>query len=517
MSDEIIIGIDAGTSVIKAVAFDRDGRQLAVAGRPNHYHSHADGAVEQDMRRTWEDTAAVLRELSEHVSDLKQRLVAIAVTAQGDGTWLLDADRQPVGDGLLWLDSRSSSISRAISERDDYQRQFSLTGCGVNGCQQSSQLAWLKQHQPERLQQAQVALHCKDWLYFCMTGELASDPSEAVFTFGNFRTRQYEPEILERFGIADYPHLLPPIVDGVQQAHTLNAQAAAQAGLTAGTPVVLGYVDVVCSALGGGLYDGKNLQVGCTIIGSTGMHMKLSPVEAVELNLHRTGYTMSFPLAGYVAQIQSNMAATLNIDWVLDLALDILDEHGLSLQRDDLLRDADATVLATEAGSVLFHPYISAAGERGPIMEPAARASFVGLDSHHRYAHLLRAVFEGLAHAAYDCYHAMGELPAEIRLTGGAARSVALRTIFSALLDRPVRTLNRAEAGAAGAAMIAAVQTGLYPDLPAIARAWVLPTLEMPEYPDAGLATLYARHTPVYRQARQALQPVWQALQQARN
>src|SRR5437016_11206133 len=187
------------------------------------------------------------------------------------------------------------------------------------------------------------------------------------------------------------------------------------------------------------------------------MHMRLAPdVDAVTLNGEATGYTMAFPVPGHYAQTQSNMAATLNIDWLVDLALDMLAVEGVTRSRSDLIRRLDEEVLHAKPGEVLFHPFISNAGERGPFVAHDACAQFFGLRSRHGYWDLMRAVMEGLAFAARDCYAAMGALPRDVRITGGAARSRALGAIPGAALGSTVRVCNREEAGAAGSGMIPA-------------------------------------------------------------
>jgi erythritol kinase len=128
------------------------------------------------------------------------------------------------------------------------------------------------------------------------------------------------------------------------------------------------------------------------------------------------------------------------------------------------------------------------------------------------YDHMMRAVFEGLCLAARDCYGAMGDIPGEVRITGGAARSQALRLMLASTLDADVRTVSREEAGAAGAAMMAAVQQKIYPDMQACAAQWVDPLLGPATRPDATLTTVYAKTFTQYVQARKALQPVWKAL-----
>jgi erythritol kinase (D-erythritol 1-phosphate-forming) len=160
----------------------------------------------------------------------------------------------------------------------------------------------------------------------------------------------------------------------------------------------------------------------------------------------------------------------------------------------------------------MYHPYISKAGERGPFMEPSARAMFNGLDTTVDYYDMMRSVFEGLAYAARDCYSAMGDIPKEIRVTGGAARSKALRVILASVLNANVRSVSREEAGAAGTAMIAAVQQKLFPDLTACANTWVEPHLGASTEPDTALTTRYEKIFPTYVEARKAMRPVWRNL-----
>ena len=190
MPRDVIIGIDAGTSLIKTVAFTRDGRQLGDYSLPNSYSASAGGHVEQDMLRTWNDTVAALRGLAAAVPDTASRIAAVAVTGQGDGTWLIDDGGRPVAPALLWLDSRAAQLVEEIrgSERNAFL--YRRTGSGLNACQQGPQLAWLQAHAPQTLSRAATAFHCKDWLYFLLTGHRATDPSEATFTCGDFRKRK---------------------------------------------------------------------------------------------------------------------------------------------------------------------------------------------------------------------------------------------------------------------------------------------------------------------------------------
>jgi erythritol kinase len=516
MTRDLIIGIDAGTSVLKSVAFTLDGTQIGLASRPNSYVRFGRGCVEQDMLRTWDDARQTLCDLALIVPDLASRVVGLAVTGQGDGCWLIDAEGEPIGDAPIWLDSRAAEMAAIFVAGPDHAAHYATTGTGLNACQQSIQLAWLHQHQPERLQRAASALHCKDWLYFKLTGVRAVDPSEGIFTYGDFRSRCYAPSVGERLGIAQYAGLLPDIVDGAQTHHGLTAATAAATGLPSGLPVVLGYVDVVCSAIGGGLYDARG-EIGCSILGSTGMHMRMSRgAGAVALNPDCSGYTMALPSPDLYAQIQSNMAATVNIDWAVEMVRQACAMAGIDANRQALLAGVEAHVAAAAPGDALYHPYILQAGERGPFMNADARAQFTGLSTNTTFAGLFRGIYEGLGFAARDCYGVMGKIPDEIRVTGGAARSSVLLQIFAGILGASVRRVMRDETGAAGAAMIAAISLGRYSSLAACADSWVTPTLGALIEPDPDLRAFYDKLFPIYRSVREAMPPVWAALAQAR-
>ncbi|MDB5554108.1 MAG: lyxX [Rhizobium sp.] len=507
----IIIGVDAGTSVIKAVAFDPAGRQIASASARNHYVTGEDGSASQSLEQTWRDCVQALKGLADRVEDLADRTLAIAVTGQGDGTWLVGKDNKPVGDAWLWLDARAAPTVRRLSAQSSDRPRFEATGTGLNTCQQGAQMAHMDGTSPALLDRAEVALHCKDWLYLNLTGVRATDPSEASFTFGNFRTRQYDDTVIEALGLRHRRHLLPEIVEGTEVTHPLSPAAATATGLLAGTPVCLGYVDMVMTALGAGVWTGSG-NVACSTVGSTGVHMMAKRAGDVHLNKESTGYVIALPVPDMVTQVQTNMSATLNIDWILKLAADLMSELGQQVGHADLVARIDGWLTKSRPGALLYHPYISEAGERGPFVNADARAGFIGLSSRHGFADMVRAVVEGLGMATRDCYAAMGPLPAELRLTGGAARSKSLRAVLGASVNASIRVSSREEAGAGGAAMMAAVAIGAYKSMDDCIKDWVTPLLGEAEAPDAELARRYEAMFPAYVKARKALAPVWDDL-----
>ncbi|MDQ0322480.1 erythritol kinase [Pararhizobium capsulatum DSM 1112] len=508
---DIIIGIDAGTSVIKAVAFELSGRQIASASVRNRYVTGEDGSATQSLEQTWRDCASALRGLGEKVENLAGRTAALAVTGQGDGTWLVGSGDAPVGDAWLWLDARAAPTVTRLAETSQNRARFEATGTGLNTCQQGVQLAHMNRFRPELLDRAETALHCKDWLYLNLTGVRATDPSEASFTFGNFRDRQYDDVVIEALGLRSRRSLLPEIIDGTEMTHPLSDTAAAATGLLAGTPVSLGYVDMVMTALGAGVRSsGENSA--CSTIGSTGVHMRAKAVPDVQLNAEGTGYVIALPIPGIVTQVQTNMGSTINIDWLLGIAGELMAEAGKEVAHSELVARVDDWFARSRPSPLLYHPYISEAGERGPFVNAYARAGFTGLSTRHGFPDLVRAVVEGLGMATRDCYAAMGDMPRELRITGGAARSSALRGTLSAAVNAPLRVSKREETGAAGVAMMAAVAIGAYRTMDDCIADWVTPLLGDLEKPDADQAARYDTLFSAYVQVRQAVAPAWNVL-----
>ncbi|MCX8505116.1 MAG: carbohydrate kinase [Alphaproteobacteria bacterium] len=513
---DIVIGIDAGTSLIKAVAFQQDGVQLAVASTQNIYNQSDGAAAEQDMALTWRNTIATLQKLAEMVPHLAERTVGLAVTGQGDGTWLIDREGAPVGPALLWLDGRSAEIVEQIRARPEDSERYQITGTGLAACQQGPQLRWLLAHRPEQMARAATAFHCKDYLYYCMTGARVGSVCEGCFTFGDFRKRAYSDRVIEILGLTSHRHLLPDMIDGSENFHSLSADAAKLLGLRQGTPVCLGYLDVPCCALGGGLYDPIN-RPGFTIIGSTGIHLCLSyDGSDLRLNQARTGYTVPFPVAGCQLQMQTNMAATLNIDWGVDFARDILAAFGIARTRSEILDHYHEAMVAAPPGSLVYHPYILEAGERGPFNNARARAAFNNLTTKVKFPDMLRGVLEGLALASRHCYLAMNyqsgkDALHEIRLSGGAAKNPLFREIYAATLGLPLRVTSRSEVGAAGAAMMAAVALKHYPTMQVCTASWVTPYLSDREEVNPKLQPIYDHVFSTYLAALPGLDAVWKA------
>ena len=512
MNKDVIIGIDAGTSVLKAVAFSIDGKELANTSTPNVFNISDDGKATQSPKETWKKCVKIISDLCLKLPGLVNRTLIVSITGQGDGTWLVDKDGEPTCDAWLWMDSRSAKIAKNLSFLPTEEARFKATGTGMFAGQQGSQMNYIETTSPNILNISETAFHCKDYLYMKLTDVRATDPSEACMSFGNFRTGNYDDEVIKNIGLQKRRSLLPKIIDGSKITYPLSDNAAKITGLKAGTPVSLAYFDAPCSFLGSGGYDTAK-KVGSTVIGTTGVHMKSSAVSEVTLDLDsKSGFTIVLPIPKQILQLQTNMSGSLNIDWLSSVASDLFKEFDIKITSEDFILRIDHWLKSTKPGKILYHPYISEAGERGPFIDNFARASFIGLTSSHRFPDIVRAVIEGLCMASRDCYLAMGTIPSEIRLAGGATKSKVLRRIFSSALKTTIRTSNSKETGVTGAAMIGAMAIGVYEDWGKCISEWVTSQLGVVEEYDADLANIYDQLFEIYLNSRKNLKPLWPKL-----
>lgn len=229
----ITIGIDAGTSIVKSVACSDDGTELAVAQRPTQLTPPHPGWAEQDMDEVFTAVAATVREAVEATG---QDVRALALTAQGDGCWLVDPAGRPTGPALLWNDARAAPITTRWAEDGLLDELFGVHGSVGFAGLPPAQLAWLAEHEPERIAASNAVLSCGGWLYRCLTGRLAWDVSEASNPFLDARTGEYSRTVLDRLGLRWAERLLPEVLDGQERLAPLSENASEQRGLRPGTP-----------------------------------------------------------------------------------------------------------------------------------------------------------------------------------------------------------------------------------------------------------------------------------------
>lgn len=480
MADPVVVGVDVGTTVTKAVAFAADGAALARAARPTVLQRPAPGWYEQDTDQVVGSVLEVLAELRQRVA---RPVRAIGVTGQGDGLWLVDDAGRPVRPAISWLDARATPVLERWGADGLLEQAYRRTGNYPFPGASGPLLAWLDRHEPDTLDRAATAAYCKDVVLQRLTGVRATDPSDASAPFLEPRGRVYDEELIAACGLAHRRDLLAPV--RVAPQGPLAADAAAATGLPPGTPVVAAPYDLPASAWGAGV---RSVGAGLLIVGTTLACQVLR--DRVDTTGEPSGLTLCTWQPDRWLRALPAMVGTAALDWVLRLVgADITDLPALLAQG----RSDELTVL----------PFFAEAGERAPFVAPRARARVDGLHLGTGPADLVRATCEAIAYSARHCL-AAAELTGELSACGGGAGSAQWAQIFADALGRPVRVLGGEEIGARGAALAAlSVLDGAEPQAPGWLPAgrWYEPDPAVVDRYEAG----YARYLDHLAQAR----PMW--------
>lgn len=446
------LGVDAGSSVLKAAVFDTGGRQLSIASRRTPLDRPRPGWVEADPAHC---LGALFGVIAEAVGQTAApgAIRAIGISGAMVGAWLVDAQGQALRPGINWEDSRTQPmLDRMVADRPTLMSDiFAVSGSVLQqGCTMPI-LAWLQRHEPETLARTAHVLTYKDFLRLNLTGIASGDRSEAAVLPGSALTQDRSPELMALFGVDGLAPLFPPVLASHDIAGHLTATAAARTGLPAGTPVVAGAGDVIATVIGaGGVKAGR----ATAILGTTCMvgvcHDQ--PVFAPP----DLGLLFSLPdRHWYRAMV--NVAGTLNLDWAIDLvAPDLKDDPDLFSRIADM-----AAAVPPGANGVTYLPYLSQSGIIAPIADPHARAQFCGLHAGHGRADLIRAVYEGVAFAIADLVDLLDlAAGAPVTLTGGGSRSTLWCQIIADVTGRDIAVPEGSELGAKGAALLAATALG---------------------------------------------------------
>jgi len=505
MGAAYLLGIDAGTTVIKCTLFDLDGHEVAGAGHASSLLTPRPGWAEADMQVVWQVVVATVAQTMAAAAIDPAAVLAIGVTGQGDGTWLVDANHQPVRPAILWSDGRTAALVQQCQRAGLSDEVFQITGTALNTCNQALQLRWLQENEPESLAKTAAVLRAKDWIFLQMTGVVSTDETDASHTFFSAQRRAYDERVFSLLGIECWRDAIPPAPPCAQNRALLLPVVAAQMGLSPGTPVTAGPFDVSASALGAGAVAPGDA---CSVLGTAGVHQFVTTAPILEPAY--IGYNMCHAPADRLMRLLPSMTSTPNLQWFARefyaAELAAITHDGANIW-DQLETRANRVSLGAEG--VIYHPYLDPAGERAPFICPDARAQFTGVSAHHSRDVLLRAVYEGVALSVVDCYRFMGVPVTELRLAGGGARSPLWAQMLADALGCPVTVAEGSEYGAKGAIINAGVAIGVY----ASHAGGVARTVRRARQylPDAQKYNDYAVLLQLYRITRDAMLPVWQA------
>lgn len=430
------LAVDAGTTRIKAGLFNEEGSLIGMTSRFVKISMPSRGWCEMDMEELWQLVSSAITELSVLFSEQWKTLIAVGVAAQGEGAWLLDNDGKPVRSAILWNDSRNDQISEHVWEEANL---CSSNNHMVPLCVGSplSILNWLKEHEPHNYSRIEHVVYCKDWLNFRLTGKISTDWTDASTTAVNVAKRTRVTEIFKILGIEEMIKKFPNILYSGETMGKVSARGASDTGIPEGTPVIAGCIDISATSAGlGAVAPGDS----GTIIGTTlGNVVIMGKEEIEEMNVEEGSILCHVKDGSYLRQM-SALSGAVVLDWC---------RKGLGVAAEDISAiESEIKSVPPGSGGVVFLPYLF--GERAPFKAPDASAVFFGLRFNHTRAHMIRAVYEGLAFSMYDCLTFMPKGNSGRFLAGGGSKSDLLCQIISDVTGEVVVRSNREELGLYG-------------------------------------------------------------------
>ncbi len=432
----MILVIDAGTSRLKIAIMDSSYRTIALESEAVAVSHPFTGACEIDMPTLWEQVIKLLKKLRESTPEAFAQIQGIGITGQGDGMWGLDAEGEPVRPAILWNDTRSKSLSipeLELADQNCCKRGVTPNFAGGN----TLILRWLKEEEPENYRRIAHVLHCKDYLNYRLTGEIATEASDASTAMINIFEKKYVQEGLNELGIGDTFSKMPPILASKNIVGAIQPSITEATGLSAGIPVIAGAIDVIAVCYGAGA---SKLKDACIILGTT-----LANGVVIDKEQASEPYTLGSILChvpeNTYLRLMSTLNGTASIEWARDLFM-----------QGKTYREIEEIISPLEPGEtgILYHPYLY--GERAPVKDSFACGSFIGLRREHGAREMMRAVYEGLVLSVLDCLAHLPETGESLIFTGGGAKSNLICQMVADATGKSVKRPREEELGLLGIA-----------------------------------------------------------------
>ncbi|MBS1181639.1 MAG: xylulokinase [Proteobacteria bacterium] len=486
---ECFLGIDIGTSAVKALIVDARERPVAGAEVALATSRPAPGWSEQHPDLWWQTVRQALAEMAEAVPGVLGRVIAVGLSGQMHGAVLVGRDDRPLRPAILWNDGRAAAEAAGLNAA--LPDLGHIAGVPAMAGFLAPKIAWLRTHEPEVLAGTRRVILPKDWVRFLLTGEFATDMCDAAGSLLlDEEKRQWWPTIIEAVGLR--PEQLPRLLEGPEVSGRITAAAAVATGLPEGIPVVAGAGDAAAAGIGIGAVDDGDAFV------SLGTSSQLFLTTA-EYRPNPTALVHAFAHALPGRWFQ--MAAMLNGASVMAWTAGVIGAPDLGVALDNVAARGHAI------SPVTFLPYLQ--GERTPHDDPAARGVFFGMDGGTDGLDLLQAAVEGMAFTLVDAVAALetaGPVPATLAAVGGGSRGRFVMEVVASALGRPIRRYAGGERGPAfGVARLARLAvTG-----ETVGDVCVKPELRDVVLPDASRQAALAARLPLYRDLYRALKPLF--------
>jgi len=483
------LGIDSSTTSVKALLADEQGQVLGTTLTELSLSTPKPLWSEQNPHDWWDATVSSIRQLLAQTNTKGDEIAAIGLTGQMHGLTMLDKNGEVLRPAILWNDQRTASQCDEIRWFIGRERLIQLTGNDALTGFTAPKILWVREHEPEVFTKTHHVLLPKDYVRYRLTGDYATDLSDASGTLLlDVKNRQWSTEVLKALEIP--LAWMPKVYEGTAVTGSVSALAAAATGLKAGTPVVGGGGDQAAQAVGVGAVESGIIAL---TLGTSGVIFASTDKPFIEAEGRMHAFCHAMPNRWHMMGVMLSAAGSLR--WYRDTIAPQIDF--------DTLVNAAATVPVGSEG-LLFLPYLT--GERTPHPDSLARGGFIGLTLRHTQAHLTRAVLEGVAFGLRDGFELMKGAGLtdikQVRVSGGGAKSPLWRQILADVLGVELVTVNTTEGAAYGAALLASVGAGVYPDVDAACRQTVKLTGQT--RPSAAVA-MYNDYYPRYRALYPAL------------
>jgi xylulokinase len=478
---KVAIGVDVGTTGARAVAIGVTGAVRTANGGSFPLLTPRPQWTEQDPNEWWRATREAIGATASACVASDDEIVGIGLTGQMHGSVFLDGDGQVIRPAMLWNDQRTSAQCAEITQRLGAERLVEITGNPALTGFQAPKVLWLREEEPASFERIEQVLLPKDYVRYRLTGELATDASDAAGTlFLDLRKRDWSKEVL---GALDVPAAwLPPVLESPESTGAVDRSVAADLGLPAEIPVAAGGGDNAAAAIGTAVTRNGLMS---SSIGTSGVLFAHADEAAVDPSGRIHAFAHAVP--GRYCLLAVTLSAGGSLRWWRDVT---------GAGYDELVAEAEGVPPGSEG--LVFLPYLT--GERTPHLDPRASGGFVGLTARHTRGHMTRALMEGVLFSLRDGLEIMrglGVRPTEIRAIGGGARSDLWLRLQADVYGATVHRLAIEEGAAYGAALLGHVVAGNFADVGEATS--VVRTLPEATEPDPAHSAVYEDAYGVYR------------------
>lgn len=456
-----LIGVDVGTSATKTVLFDEDGAVAASASREYPLYQPENGWAEQ-RPEDWRDAVlATLKEVTEQSGVPAGDIKGIGISGQMHGLVMLDGKGEVIRPSIIWCDQRTGREVEDMLEIMPRERWIEITANPPLTGWTAAKILWVRKHEPENYSRCRHILLPKDYIRYVLTGEFATEVSDASgMQLLDVPGRCWSKDVLKALDIDE--SMLGKVYESCQVTGTLLEQVAGQTGLTVDVKVVGGAGDNAAAAVGTGIVkDGTAF----TTIGTSGV--VFAHTSKVSIDPKGRVHTCCCAVPGAWHIMGVTQGAGLSLKWFKDQFCQdyVAQAQAGGCDVYDLI-NKDVAEIGPGSSRLVYLPYLM--GERTPHLDPDCRGVFFGLSAIHTRKHLLRAVMEGVSYSLCDCNEILKEMGVEVTqmmACGGGGKSPVWRQMQADLYNCTVKTVEMDEGPALGAAILAGVGCGIYPDV----------------------------------------------------